>query len=130
MKFLIPVGRFLFSLIFLMTIMSHFKKEAVDYAASQGVPLASFLVPFSAVIAFAGGLSITLGFKAKAGAILIILFLLPVTFYMHAFWKETDPMKMQMQVGNFLKNTALIGASILICWFGAGPISLDEKNQE
>jgi putative oxidoreductase len=130
MKYLIPIGRFLFSLIFLMTIMSHFKKETVDYAASQGVPLASFLVPFSAIIAFAGGLSITLGFQTKAGAVLIILFLLPVTFFMHAFWKEADPMKMQMQMANFLKNTSLLGAAILICWFGAGPISFDEKNKE
>jgi putative oxidoreductase len=125
MKAIVLIGRILFSLIFLMTVMGHFKQESVDYALSHHVPAASVLVPLSGVIAFLGGLSVLLGFKAKAGAWLLVIFLVPVTFYMHAFWAETDAMQMRMQMGNFMKNCSLLGAALMITYFGAGPASLD-----
>src|ERR1700756_2578563 len=119
MKYLVLSGRILFSLIFLMTLMSHFKKEVIDYATMKGVPAAAFFVPFSGIIAIVGAVSIILGYKAKMGAWLIVLFLIPVSFYMHAFWNETDPTIMKMQMANFMKNLSLIGAALLISYFGS-----------
>ena len=127
MKVAVLLGRVLFSLIFLFTIPGHFSPQMIGYAASQGVPAASFLVPLSGIIAFAGGLSIVFGYKARLGALLIIIFLVPVTFWMHAFWKITDPMAQQMQIAMFMKNVSMTGAALLITYFGAGPLSLDEK---
>jgi uncharacterized membrane protein YphA (DoxX/SURF4 family) len=49
-------------------------------------PLASIAVPLSGVLAIAGGLSILLGYRAKLGACLIVVFLVPVTLMMHRFW--------------------------------------------
>ncbi len=127
MKYLVLTGRIFFSLIFLMTVMGHFNRETIEYAIAKGVPAASILVPLSAIIAFTGGLSIAIGFKTKMGAWLIVIFLIPVTFCMHAFWKETELMQMHMQMSNFMKNIALLGATFLISYFGAGPLSIDEK---
>jgi putative oxidoreductase len=128
MKISVLIGRILFSLIFLMSgLMGHFKPETAQYAASAGVPMASVLVPLSGIIAILGALSIILGFKAKMGAWLIILFLIPVTFMMHKFWGITDPMQMQMQMSLFMKNIALIGGALIISYFGAGPLSIDNK---
>jgi len=127
MKVAVLLGRVLFSLIFLFTIPGHFSPQMIGYAASQGVPAASFLVPLSGIIAFAGGLSIVFGYKARLGALLIIIFLVPVTFWMHAFWKITDPMAQQMQIAMFMKNVSMTGAALLITYFGAGPLSVDEK---
>jgi putative oxidoreductase len=130
MKYLPLIGRILFSLIFLMTIMSHFTNEAVQYAASKGVPLPALLVPFSGVLAIVGSLNIILGFKAKWGAVLIIIFLIPVTFYMHAFWNEADPMQGQMQMANFMKNISILGGALFIVYFGSGPLSIDNLKSE
>jgi putative oxidoreductase len=127
MKFLVLLGRILFSLIFLMTILGHFSAPAIGYAASQGVPAASILVPLSGIIAFLGAVSIILGYKAKIGAWLIIIFLLPVTFSMHKFWAMTDPMMQQMQMAMFMKNISITGAALLITYFGSGPLSIDSK---
>ncbi len=124
---IVVLGRLLFTLIFLMTALSHFSKGAIAYAASQGVPLASIAVPLSGVIAIAGGLSILFGFHARIGAWLIVLFLVPVTFMMHKFWGLTDPMVMQTQMVNFMKNISMVGAALLITQFGAGPASLDAR---
>ena len=120
-------GRFLFALIFLMAGANHFSKQTIGYAASQGVPLASVAVPLSGVVAIAGGLSILLGYRAKLGAWLIVLFLVPVSLMMHKFWAVTDPMMGQIQMILLMKNVSMLGGALLITQFGAGPFSLDAR---
>jgi putative oxidoreductase len=123
----VVLGRFLFVLIFLMTALSHFSRQTIAFAASQGVPLAGIAVPLSGVLAIAGGLSILLGYRAKLGAWLIVLFLIPVTLMMHKFWTVQDPMMAQIQMILFMKNVSMLGAALLVSHFGAGPFSLDAR---
>ena len=125
--FVVPGARFLFSLIFVLSAPHHFAKAVIGYAAAQGVPFASFLVPASGVLALIGGLSILLGYRARLGAWLLVAFLVPVTFMMHNFWTVADPMMRQLQMAMFMKNVALIGGALLISYFGAGPYSLDAR---
>src|SRR5258708_301586 len=126
---LVPVGRALFSAIFVMASFGHFSRQTIDYAAHQGVPLAEVAVPLSGLIALAGGLSILLGYHAKLGAWLIVLFLVPVTIQMHNFWTISDPAAAQVQQIMFMKNAALLGGALLIAHFGAGPFSLDGRHK-
>ena len=130
MKYIVLVGRILFSIIFINSGLHHFSKAAVDYANSQNVPMADVLVPFSGILAVLGGLSIVLGYKARIGAWLLIVFLIPVTIMMHGFWHFNDPAEQQVQMTMFLKNTSMLGAAFLIAWFGSGPLSLDERKVE
>ncbi len=125
MKYTPLIGRILFSLIVLMAAPGHFTRGTIQYAASQGVPLAGIAVPVAGVLAFLGGLSLLLGFKARWGGGLLLLFLVPVTFMMHAFWTVSDPTAAHMQQVNFLKNLAMAGGALLVVYFGAGPLSLD-----
>lgn len=127
MKAIALLGRILFSLIFLVSSVGHFSAETIQYAASQGVPLANVLVPASGIVAAVGALSIVLGYKAEVGAWLIVIFLLPVTIMMHQFWAAGDPAMQQMQLAMFMKNIAMLGAALLISYFGSGPLSMDEK---
>lgn len=124
----VVLGRVLFALIFLMSGFTHFSSQTIGFAASQGVPLASLLVPLSGVIAFAGGLSILLGYRAKLGAWLIVIFLIGVT-PMHKFWGISDPMMQQMQMVMFMKNLTMLGGALLISQFGSGPASLDARRK-
>jgi len=124
------LGRFLYVLIFLMAAPSHFSKQTIAYAATQGAPLASVVVPLSGIIALAGGLSILLGYRAKIGAWLIVLFLVPVTLMMHKFWTVHDPVMAQTQMVMFMKNLAILGGALLISQFGAGPLSLDARRSQ
>lgn len=122
-------GRVLFSLIFIISSFGHFSKQTIAYAASQGVPLASLAVPLSGVLALAGGLSILLGYRARLGAWLIAIFLVPVTLLIHKFWGITDPMAAQMQQIMFFKNVTMLGGALLISQFGAGPLSFDARHE-
>jgi len=122
----IVAGRALFALIFLMSGITHFSSQTIAFAASQGVPLASVLVPASGILAFVAGLSILLGYRARLGGWLIALFLIGVT-PMHKFWGITDPMMQQMQMVMFMKNLTMLGGALLISQFGSGPLSLDSR---
>jgi putative oxidoreductase len=121
------LGRLFFALIFLMAGPNHFLSHTIAYAASQGVPVASLSVPLAGVIAFLGALSILLGYRAKVGAWLIVLFLAVITPAMHNFWAVSDPMMHQMQMIMFMKNLAMLGAALLITQVGSGPWSLDNR---
>lgn len=120
------VGRVFFSLIFILAGLNHFTKQMIAFAASQGVPVASIAVPLSGVIAVLGGLSILLGYRAKIGAWLIVLFLIGVT-PLHNFWAVKDPMMAQIQMIMFMKNVSMLGGALLISQFGAGPLSFDAR---
>lgn len=127
MKYIPLIGRILFSLLFLMSSFGHFGAESIGYATAKGVPAANILVPLTGIMELFGALTIISGFKTKWGAWTLVAFLLPVTFIMHNFWTIEDPMAKQMDMVSFMKNIGLTGAALLIAYFGAGPVSVDNK---
>ena len=125
MRILFPVARTLFSLIFLTAAPRHFSSEGIGHAANLGVPFAHLLVPLSGLMAIVGGLSVAFGYKARWGAWVLVAFLVPVTWMMHAYWKQSDPAVIHVQQAMFAKNLSMLGAALLITQFGAGRISID-----
>lgn len=119
------MGRVLFALIFVVSVIGHFSSEEITEASAHGVPLASILVPAAGILALVGGVSVMLGYRARFGAFLLLVFLVPVTLVMHKFWGIADPQMAMMQKVNFMKNMSLIGACLLIIHHGSGPYSLD-----
>jgi len=45
---------------------------------------------------------------------------------MHNFWAVSDPLMRQMQMAHFMKNVSMLGAALLIAYFGSGPYSMKE----
>lgn len=125
----VAAGRLFYVTIFLMSGLTHFTAKPVAYAAAAGVPFPSLAVPASGVLALAGALSVLLGYHARIGAWLLVLFLVPVTLMMHNFWAIKDPMMAQMQMAMFMKNVSMLGGALLISQFGAGPWSLDARRK-
>jgi putative oxidoreductase len=125
MRYAVLAGRQLFSAIFILASARHFGPQTIDAAAAHGVPLPGLLVPLSGIIALLGGLSVLLGFQTRLGAGLLIIFLVPVTLVMHNFWSVSDPMTLQIETANFMKNVTMLGGALVISYFGAGPLSLD-----
>jgi putative oxidoreductase len=125
MRAIVPVGRVLFTLIFVASVVSDFSSTTISEASAHGVPLATIAVPLAGIIALIGGVSIMLGYRARFGALLLLIFLVPVTLFMHKFWGVPDPQMAMLQKAEFMKNTSLIGACLLIMHYGSGPYSLD-----
>ena len=127
MSYVVLLGRVFYSLLFILASFGHFSKETVAYAANAGVPMAGLAVPVSGVICLLGGLSILLGYRAKIGAWLLVIFLVPVTLVMHRFWGLPDSQFAMIQQIMFMKNLSLLGAALMIAYFGSGPCSLCHK---
>ncbi len=125
MRAIVPIGRVLFSLIFITSAFSHFTSGAIGAAAAHGVPLATVLVPAAGILALLGGVSVLLGYRARFGAFLLLVFLVPVTLVMHRFWGLADPSVAQLQKVNFMKNLSMMGGALMLMYYGSGPASLD-----
>ncbi len=129
LRWAVPVGRFCFALIFVLSAPTHFSAHTIGYAAAAGVPLAHLLVPLAGILALLGGVSVLLGFETRWGALLLIAFLVPVTLAMHRFWGISDPQLAMMQQINFMKNLSLLGGALLLLYFGGGPLSIDARKR-
>lgn len=120
------VGRILLGLIFLMSgigKITGFAGQAA-YAAKSGVPLPEVAIALSIVAEVGGALMIMLGWKARIGAAILFVWMIPVNFYMHAFWNIADATWKQIHMIMFLKNLAMMGGMLLVMANGSGPKSL------
>ncbi len=119
-------GRIFLSLIFVVAglhkIMA-FKVTAASLA-SMGVPYSELLLIFAALFELGGGLLILLGWHARFGAFLILLFIIPVTFVFHSFW-DYQGAAMVNNMHHLLKNLSIMGGMLYIMACGAGHISVD-----
>ncbi|MEK7169696.1 MAG: DoxX family membrane protein [Patescibacteria group bacterium] len=116
MDTLFLIGRLIFGGYFLLNAWNHFKHPdgLTKYAQSKGVPSAREAVFIGGVLLMLGGLGVVSGIAPEASLALLLIFLVPVTFKMHAFWKETDPNARMQELLHFYKNLALIGAILML----------------
>jgi putative oxidoreductase len=124
------LGRTLLCTIFLLSAVGNkipnFRAVA-GYMAKEGVPAPQVMLAGAIVYLIAGSLSVILGYRARIGAALLLVFLVLATYYFHDFWTISDPLARQEQTIQFLKNLGLMGAMLLEIANGTGPLSLDER---
>jgi putative oxidoreductase len=122
MDTLLVIGRVLFALLFLGSAMGHLtKSEAMtQYAQYRKLPAAKAGVIVSGVVLALGALSVVLGVLGDLGALALAAFLIVAAFVFHAFWKESDPQAAATEQAQFMKNIALVGASIVLFALFAG----------
>lgn len=108
------VARILLSWMFLQSAYAHFTqvKGMAAYARSARVPVPEVAVVGTGLMLLAGGLCLLLGFHPRIGAALLFVFLVVVAFWMHAFWRVTDPMQRGFQRAQFWKNITIAGAML------------------
>jgi putative oxidoreductase len=126
-EILFLIGRIIVGGYFLMAAFNHFTKTGMmaGYAQGKGTPAPKAAVMGTGVLLLLGGLSFLLGYHPTIGTGLLILFLLGVTFKIHAFWLVSDPMARMNEQVNFGKNIAMIGFLLMtLMIYRPWPISL------
>ena len=103
--------------------------EVAKVMAKVGIPQPELMLVGAIVFLLAGSVSLILGYRARIGATLILVFLVLATYYFHDFWNLSDPQAKEMQTIQFMKNLAIMGAMVFIIANGSGPMSLDAKRQ-
>lgn len=113
-------ARVLLSALFLMSGINKILNPAdtQQYMASYGMPLTGLFLMGAIALELAGGLSVLLGYKARWGAIALIIFLIPATLIFHTNFAD------QMQTIQFMKNLAILGGLLMIVQNGSGDIAI------
>jgi putative oxidoreductase len=122
------VGRLLLALLFLFTGFGKLADWSgnLAYMQTAGLKGAAFFLAAAIVVELAGGLSIVTGTYARLGAIMLAIYLVPVTLVFHDFWTLSGAER-QMQMVSFLKNLAVMGGLALVAVHGPGRVSVDER---
>jgi putative oxidoreductase len=122
------VGRVCLGLIFVNSGLGHLTKmdAMLGYAQSKKVPWPRATVPLTGVMILVGGALVILGWHRFIGAGLLFIFLILAAYFMHPYWKETDPMARAAERAHFYKNVALAGAALLVAYYARfeWPLSL------
>ena len=109
-------GRIILGGFFVYSGVNHFIGfgAMAQYAKMKGVPFPAVAQGMTGLMVLLGGLSIVFGIYPFVGIVLLVLFLVPVTFMMHNFWNIEDPQLRMTDKINFTKNLALVGAILML----------------
>ena len=115
MNALLLIGRIIFGGFFIYSGVNHFTgfEMMTQYAKMKGVPFPAFAQGVTGLLLLLGGLSILFGIYPYIGIVMLVAFLLPVSFMMHNFWTLADPQLRMADKVNFMKNMALLGAILM-----------------
>ena len=89
-------------------------------------PVLMALLAIATLMLLLGVISLMLGWHARPGALLLVVFLIVVTPVMHNFWVQ-EGREFWLQLIHFQKNLSLLGGLLLLYTAGPGPISLDGR---
>ena len=119
------IGRILITLIFLRSAYGKITgfSTVAGVMAKKGMPFAEFLLVGAIAFEVAGALMVLLGWNARWGALLLIIFTVPATLIFHNFW-AAEPAQLTNQINHFMKNVSIVGALVFIVGMGSGPLSL------
>jgi putative oxidoreductase len=124
------LGRICLAFIFLQSAFDkvlNYDKTLILMGA-RGISEPQILLPLALAALFVGGIMILVGWKARWGALALIVFMIPATLYFHGYW--TYPAALQVnQFHHFVKNLAIIGALLMILGMGSGALSVDVQDE-
>jgi len=108
------IARILFAFIFILSAIGHITKAdaMAQFAAYKGAPGGKFGVIASGITFGLGAIMVAFGIYGDLGALLIFATLIPVTCFMHAYWKESDAQAKQGDQVMFNKNLGLMGGAL------------------
>ena len=120
--------RVVLSLIFVVSGVNHILNwsASVEYMRSAGMTvLPELFLPVAIVFLLAGGFLVLVGFHARLGALLLVLFLVPTTLIFHDFWNYQSPADVQRETISFVKNVGILGGLVMVIGFGPGGFNLE-----
>lgn len=126
------LARLMIAAIFLMSAVGNKIPKFNDVAqrmADEGVPQPKILLAGAIAFLILGAVSIVLGYRARLGAFLLLVFLVAATYYFHDFWTvpAEDAQRQQTEMIAFMKNLSLMGTMLFLIANGSGPWSLSGR---
>jgi len=140
----ITFGRILFAVLFIVSgafklyDMSATAKDIADKVvipallttytsqveAFAGMPMPQILAIAAGSLELICGIMIALNFGVRFFSILLIFFVVAVTYYYHDFWTQTGP-ESRNNLVHALKNLSIIGGLFMIAGYGRPPRTVE-----
>ncbi|MEM6965845.1 MAG: DoxX family protein [Bacteroidota bacterium] len=120
------IARIFLSLIFLWEAYDSIKYYKSTKAAMTGYGVTwnqDLLLSSAIFLMIFGGILILTGYRAKFGAVLLLLFYVPATFIIYSFWNDPEELYRENSI-QFMKNLAIIGGLMTMYVNGAGRYSV------
>ena len=123
LRFLPLLGRILIAVLFVPAGFGKLTgfQGAVGYAETAGMPVPALAIAAAIAIELGGGLLLLVGYKTRWVAAAMALFSVVAAVFFHRDFAD------QMQMINFQKNMAIAGGLLAFVYFGAGPVSVDNR---
>jgi putative oxidoreductase len=123
LRFAPLLGRILIAILFVPAGFSKITgfQGSVEYAASAGMPLPALAIAAAIAIEFLGGLLLLVGYQTRLAAAAMAVFSVVAAIFFHRDFSD------MMQMINFQKNLAIAGGLLAFVYFGAGPVSIDNR---
>lgn len=110
------VGRVLYGGFFIMLGGSYLRNIArlVHRARLKRVPYPTVFIALCTAFSVLGGVGVMLGFNVNLSLGAIFVATLLSSFKMHDYWNESDPERIPVEMSHFIKNMALLGATLMM----------------
>ncbi len=125
-RWIAPLGRVALALIFILSAVGKLQdwQGTLQMMTDRGLPMPDALLSIAVGLELVGGVLVVLGLYARWGAVVLLLFLVPVSVIMHNFWAVPED-QARMQMINFMKNVSISGGLVFLLAMGPGPLSID-----
>jgi len=128
------IGRIVLCTVFLAAVMGYTAPDVQTLAQTIAAKatVAPMWVLIGAIVVLAvGTVSVVVGYKARFGALAVLVFLVLTTYLFHGFtfWNVVNKQARHDHIIFLVMNLSLMGAMLLIVVNGAGQMSLDGKRR-
>ncbi len=120
------IGRILISAFFFMEAFDSlvFFEKNLNTLQEYGISwMPKVWLIISIALLVLGALTVLLGYFARVGAFLLLLYWLPFTFIVYSFWNDPEDLR-RLHSLLFVRNLGLAGGLLLLIANGAGSISV------
>ncbi len=120
------IGRIFISFIFIFDAID----SIIYYGATQEKMMdfgliwqKDIMMSASIFILLFGGILILVGYRSSLGAILLLLYWIPITLVAHSFWNDIEPFR-RIESQLFIRNIGIAGGLLIILVNGSGKYSI------
>ncbi len=120
------VGRIFLSFIFLfeaydsLAFFKATKGQMISYGITWQTETLLYLAIFILIL---GGALLLLGYRSSFGALLLLLYWIPVTFILYSWWNDPIEFRRDNSI-QFMKNLSIAGGLLIVMVNGSGKYSI------
>jgi putative oxidoreductase len=125
-------ARILISAIFIQAALGKIMgwSSQAAYMASHNLPFITPLLAIALVIEVVGVVCLITGYRTRAAAFIMFLYLIALSVLLHNFWAYSDPEVAGMLQTHFMKNMGIAGGLLMLTAYGPGLWALRPSHME